>query len=228
MVIKFKNNKQTSDIWCGVEIQPSDYYEISSIELLKWQTDSKVLSDIGSGDGIINNGTSDIEDVNSAIDYLKNLQPRPVITQFERTDIVLKICCNNSTFDVNGEATLNFQVPGTPGTADGRYVAGGYAFTDVMGFGDKVEEINVIDIDDILGYGANAVLQTYHETDLSDSYKGWYFWPSPQAGGEIEIDPMGYYGFLPSGLYLQIKFKKTEASGATKVFCNTWWGTQIS
>ena len=148
-----------------------------------------------------------------------------VQTEFERTDIVLKIASDSTIFDGNNDAVLNFQVPGTPGTTDGRYVAGGYAFTDVMGFGDKVTEINVIDIDDLLGYGANTVIQTYHETDMSESNKGWYFWPSPQAGGEIEIDPMGYYGFLPSGLYLQIKFKKTVASGATKVYCNCWWGT---
>ena len=226
-MIKFKNNKGTADTWCGIEIQPSEYYEIQQLELIKWQTDDKVLTDIASGDGLINDGSNDIESVNSAIEYLKQTQPRAVITQFERTDIVLKIASDSTIFDGNNEAVLNFLVPGTPGSTDGRYVAGGYAFTDVMGFGDKVEEINVIDIDDILGYGANTIVQTYHETDMSESNKGWYFWPSPQAGGEIEIDPMGYYGFLPSGLYMQIKFKKTVASGATKVYCNVWWGTQV-
>lgn len=147
-----------------------------------------------------------------------------VQTEFERTDIVLKLVSGYSTFDLNNEAVINFKIPGTPGTLEGRYVDGGVAFTNIMGFGDKVKEINIIDIDNILGYGADFIIQTYHEINLLDSNKGWYFWPSPQAGGEIEISSMGYYGFIPSGLYIQIKFIKTELSQATCVYCNVSWG----
>jgi hypothetical protein len=52
-------------------IEPSAYYEIEFIELAHWQNDSKVLSDIGSGNLIVNDGASDITDVASAINHLK-------------------------------------------------------------------------------------------------------------------------------------------------------------
>lgn len=67
---KFKNNKQNVDTWVGQEIQPGSYYEIQAFELSKWQNDSKVLADIGSGNGIINDGSVDITDVAKAINYL--------------------------------------------------------------------------------------------------------------------------------------------------------------
>lgn len=74
---RFKNNKVDADTWCGMEIQPAAYYEIQYQELQRWQNDSKVLSDIGSGDGVINNGTSDITDVSTAINFLKDEDTSP-------------------------------------------------------------------------------------------------------------------------------------------------------
>jgi hypothetical protein len=154
-----------------------------------------------------------------------NASPKvPVQTQFERQDIVLKLAKGTAEFDLSGEAEISLLVPGTPGSGDGRYVAGGYAFTDVFGFGDYVEKVCVVDVDNLLGMGAEAIIQTYHDTDVPGDNQGWYFWPSPQVGGEAEIDPMGYYGFIPSGLYLEIYFKKAPGSAAQNVYCNVWWG----
>lgn len=56
-------------------IQPAEYYEIQPEELQKWQNDSKVLSDIASGAGIMNDGSSDITDVAKAINFLKEVSP---------------------------------------------------------------------------------------------------------------------------------------------------------
>lgn len=69
-MIKVKNNEQIADTWCGMEIQPNEYYEIQNSELKTWQKNSKVLSDIGSGNLIINDGTVDMLDVATAINYL--------------------------------------------------------------------------------------------------------------------------------------------------------------
>lgn len=74
---KFKNNKESSDTWCGQTIAADAYYEIQTAELFKWQNDSKVLTDIGSGDGIMNDGTNDITDVATAINFLKDTDPTP-------------------------------------------------------------------------------------------------------------------------------------------------------
>jgi hypothetical protein len=147
-----------------------------------------------------------------------------VQTQFERDDIVLKLCRGEAAFDGSGDAEISFPVPGTPGSGDGRYVAGGYAFTDVFGFGDYVSQVNIVDVDNILGMGAHTVLQTYHDTDIDSSQAGWYFWPNAQVGGEVELDPIGYYGFIPSGLYLEVYFKRKAGNTATTVYCDVWWG----
>lgn len=61
-------------------IEPSAYYEIEEFEKLKWQNNSKVLVDISSGDLIVNNGTIDITDVASAINFLKEIDTKEVDT----------------------------------------------------------------------------------------------------------------------------------------------------
>jgi hypothetical protein len=74
-MVQVKNNKQTVDTWCGMEIQPASYYTIQDIELSQWQNNSKVLSDIGAGNLIVNDGSIDITDVATAINKLKGNQP---------------------------------------------------------------------------------------------------------------------------------------------------------
>lgn len=117
---KFKNNKQIADVWLGQEIQPNNYYEISTLELINWQNNSKVLADLGSGDGIINNGTSDILDVAKAINYLLDNSTKTVFSEqypfaqkitkdgkklFRRKHGVKKTIAANST------DTIDFIVP---------------------------------------------------------------------------------------------------------------------
>lgn len=150
-----------------------------------------------------------------------------VQTQFERQDIVLRTARATAAFSSN-EAEISIKVPGTPGSGDGRYIAGGYAITDAFTFGDKITQINIVDVDNILGMGAHTVIQTYHDADVDTANQGWYLWPAYLVGGvasgEIEIDPMGYYGFVPSGLYLEIYF---EAAASTNVYCDIWWGQSV-
>jgi hypothetical protein len=58
-------------------IQSQATYEIESSELHRWQNDSTVLSDIASGDLVVNNGQDDIIDVAEAINHLKQIQALP-------------------------------------------------------------------------------------------------------------------------------------------------------
>lgn len=67
-----RNNKQTSDTWCGLLMDAGASHTIELVELARWQNDSKVLSDIASGNLILNDGTNDISDVASAINFLKD------------------------------------------------------------------------------------------------------------------------------------------------------------
>lgn len=219
-MIKFKNNKQTMDTWCGMEIQPSAYYTIEPIEYNVWRNNSKVLSDIGSGDLIVNDGTSDITDVASAINYLKDNEPKRVITAFEENDKRLKCAKSTATF-ANNVCSASIEIP-----SGGRWIAGGYSFTDAFYAGDMIKTCQIVDVNNILGYGANTVLATYEDADTAATNQGWYFEPHSAGTGYLEIEPIGGYAFIPEGLFLVTSFEKEQSSTATKVFVNYWWGKQ--
>lgn len=141
-------------------------------------------------------------------------------SRFERDDIVLKLSRVAGQADANGDLALSIKVPGTPGS-DSRYAAGGYAFTDAYAWTDKVSKVEVIDEDNITGYGAGAVLKEYHDAEAPEANQGWPFWKMHGAEGECEIEPMGWYGNLPSGLYLKITMKLAANANAKVAL---WWG----
>jgi hypothetical protein len=141
-----------------------------------------------------------------------------VVTQFEKNDKVLKLASATGSFEAN-EARCAIVVP-----SGGRHIAGGYGWSDKYFFGDRIREVNVLDLNDVLGYGASAVVKTYHDVEVEDKNKGWRLYPAHQDSGEIEIDPIGGYGFIPEGFALEIVFEKVPGSSASFVACDIWWG----
>ncbi len=208
----FKMNVLESGHYSWVHFETDD-----TLMIFAKQNDFTVLCKIPASDTV---DIADFED--NYMPVSGQLLKSKVTTEFERTDLTLKLCSVEATF-ASGEAEISIVVPGTPGSGDGRYVAGGFALTDVFAFGDRCTKVQVVDVDNLLGMGAHTVVQTYHDPDVDAANQGWFMWPMPVAGGEVEIDPMGYYGFIPSGLYLEIYF---EAASATKVYCDIWWGKQ--
>lgn len=75
---RIKNNTAEVLVRCGMEIQPSAYYVIEPIELLRWQTDDTVISDISLGNLVMNDGVIDITGVSAQIDFLKDTQVRDI------------------------------------------------------------------------------------------------------------------------------------------------------
>jgi hypothetical protein len=137
-----------------------------------------------------------------------NAQPiHQVTTQFEKNDKDLKIASIVGNVDGSGNAEMSLLIPGTPGTADGRWVNGGIAFFDEQHHGDRITAVEVVDLDNILGYGAGTVLKTYHDEDVPEANQGWRI---PDRRGLVEVETMGGYGFIPAGLYIRIKGKKGE------------------
>jgi len=61
-IVKIKNTKQTSDIWVGQLIDPSEYFTIPTTLLTSWQEDTKVHIDVASGSLIVNDGSQDFTD----------------------------------------------------------------------------------------------------------------------------------------------------------------------
>jgi hypothetical protein len=143
-----------------------------------------------------------------------------VRTKFEVDEIVLKLAKISGQADSNGDLSLEIQVPGSIANVE-RYVSGGYAYVDNYAWTDAVTKIEVKDNDNVLGYGAGAVLKTYHDADVPTDNQGWFFEKHHGNEGVVEIEPMGWYGQFNGELYLKLTFK---VSANAKVKAILWWG----
>jgi hypothetical protein len=217
---KFKNNKEVADTWCGMEIQPSAYYELQAIELIRWQTDSKVLSDIGSGNGIMNDGTSDITDVATAIAFLRDdmvkdvkvtSQPDPV--PFAQPTYRTKRDADTSwtTCAENIVTHSDFQL-----TAE-RYVSGGDIIFKDSKEGDYLSA-EVRDVNGVIPEAYRAALCEAHPIVAVYINK---LWVMPVSGyGSINIDTYPLNAKISAGLYLRVSYHATSEAGDRKMAVN--------
>jgi hypothetical protein len=144
-----------------------------------------------------------------------------VSTRFERVDIDLKMACAEADVQSDGTAEISIKVPGTIGSGDGRLIGGGELFFDVADVGDRAIQVAVVDVDNILGMGAETVIKSYCDTDLPDDNRGWYV---PVKRGHLDVESMGFYGMIPSGLYLEVCLKKGNGVTTGKAYINIFWG----
>jgi len=66
-IVQIKNNTISGGTWVGTTIAAGAYHTIAENNLTNWRTDTSVMTDVGSGDLIVNNGTTDI--LNGATGY---------------------------------------------------------------------------------------------------------------------------------------------------------------
>lgn len=71
---RIKNTTNADKLWLGQVVESGQYFTIESQEEIKWANDSILLADIGNGSAVVNNGTSDITDINNAINFLKDIE----------------------------------------------------------------------------------------------------------------------------------------------------------
>lgn len=71
---RIKNNKISTDSWVGQDINPGSYYSIQDSEIERWSSDSKVISDIESGNLIVADESEDILEVSHALAFLKGIK----------------------------------------------------------------------------------------------------------------------------------------------------------
>ena len=155
------------------------------------------------------------------------LAPQEVVTQREKPDKILKMASCEAEVQGDSTATADLKVPGTFNGVDGdagcsgRWIDAGTAWISNVAPGDRVCEVSVVDKDNLLGYGANTVIKTYHDDEVAEAEKGWYL---NNNQGMVQVDAMGGYGFLPSGLYLRIKAKKAGGVTTGTLYVNLKWG----
>lgn len=162
-----------------------------------------------------------IEDFETNYKPVGNKKPKDeVITQFEKNDKILQIFSAERAVQEDGIAIIEIKIPGTIGSG-GRWVSGGNCFFDAQHAGDRVMEILIVDKDNIMGYGENVTLGTYHDDAAADENKGWRI---PVKRGFVEVEALGYYGFLYAGLYLVVIGKKGAGQTSGTFYVNLDWG----
>jgi hypothetical protein len=214
----FKDSILSNHRWFWIYFTKNNHYEIYA-KLNDFTVSCRIYKD-GNSDQL------DFEDnyKNSAPSEFRN----NVITQFETDDKRLQLASDVAEFDQNGEAEILVQVPGqfNP-SVPSRYMAGGYANIDQYTFGDRMYAVDLVDVDNILGMGANTVITSFCDVDLPSEKQGWRFWASQGGEGEIEIEPIGGFAAIPGGLYIRVRFRRAQNGTATKVACAVWWGVRF-
>jgi hypothetical protein len=72
-----KNVDSVSHTYAGQVIEANSSYTIQGVEQIKWANDDDLMSDIGTGKAIVNDGTSDISGVSNQINFLKDIDNAP-------------------------------------------------------------------------------------------------------------------------------------------------------
>lgn len=203
-------------------------------------------------DGAITTFCSFMKDSNEESDFLTvqsqfNISgQKEVVTLLEKEDKSLKLASIEGSFSGN-LCVLEIKIPGTLGKV-GRYIGGGYGFTDVYFFGDRITKAELVDKEFVyagLLYPATPaeagipgtqglgwidvvpdgqVLGSYHDTEVDSVNSGWRLWCDDGNQGGCDIDPLGGYGKLYAQAYLRITFEKKASSSATKAAVDLWWG----
>lgn len=117
--MRVKNNKETSDTWVGMTIEPSATYDLQASEISKWQSSDKVISDIGSGDLSIGDGVTYKTSPSEAVKFLMGVLPievkvdeQPVFASKKIGAKKLYTRATGKIFTlVEGANTLDFTVP---------------------------------------------------------------------------------------------------------------------
>lgn len=169
--------------------------------------------------------SSDQEDFEENYQSAGNVSPKTqVVTQFEKDDKDLKICCDSGSVSaISGQATVLIPVPGDMASGEGRWVAGGTAFFSDAHAGDRILSVSITDEDNVLGGGAGAVVKSYTDLEQASGQQGWYI---PPVRGQLEVEPVGGYGFLPAQLYLKIVAQKATLHYSGTFYTNIFWGKQ--
>lgn len=98
-----------------------------------------------------------------------------------------------------------------------------------------VSDATVIAIGEIPGIGiafpSYPLIRSYTDNDCPTENQGWYFWPlatgtNTPPVGEIEVNPIGGYGFLPSGFYLKLVYQRPQGKTTGAMRANIDWGKE--
>lgn len=194
----------------GYSISNSAFFMIPALQEGIFANDNATLTAIVDGDVFVSiDGATDITDIATQINVLKNDSPRdstglPIYRGSPFTDSLgfrFRGHSFKDTVSTNTTKDIDYLVSAE------RWINGGRLIVDNIGADDKLT-FQVVDKDNVLGYGAGAVLDEF--------IKDFYI-PST---GNLEV-ALAYPARIYAGLYLRLKYTSTHASGCT-VKCNLY------
>lgn len=73
------------------------------------------------------------------------------------------------------------------------------------------------------------VIASYTDEEADSANQGWYFWPLAMGNnlppaGEVEVNPIGGYGFAPSGFYITLIYQRPDGIITGSFRANFDWG----
>lgn len=84
---------------------------------------------------------------------------------------------------------------------------------------------NMGEIPEIGKFPMYPIVKSYTDDELPPENQGWFFWPiAGSLHGECEVEPIGGYGFIPSGFYLLLKYIRPEEVKTGECRINIYWG----
>lgn len=215
--------------WCGKVFQIGEYRDITNVSA-QFANNSEFIAAMASADAIIaksDDGLNDITDLALATNYLRGLPEtddlgRPVYSRPSVKLMLSRLSAANDT--ATGMADAAMKIPGTIGDTEGRTISGGSASFLNQAFGDYVVA-EVRDDDNILGYGAGTVLDSFHDLDVASGNEGWYFFGSDpiHLTPVVSDDP----AHLPAGMYLHVIGHKAITTAVDTLYVNILWGEKI-
>jgi len=180
-----KNNTLSNKTWVGAVISAGSYYGIEIGEEIDWANDSELLSDIGSGDALVaedSSGTTDITDVNSAINFLKNSLPaeinqgpfatKTILVGGVRKSLFKRVHGTSATITAGQTGNIDFTIP---------YTACKFTGANIFG----------VDLEDTLNF---KIMDT-----ATNAYSGAPTSPLPNYYPSIQINQFGFDVEMPAG-----------------------------
>ena len=166
--------------------------------------------------------STDLDDFEANYKASGNQSPKSSVqTQFERSDLILKICSAAADVQSDSTATITIKVPGVLADGNVMFISGGDAWFNEQHKDDRICKISIIDKDNVLGYGADTVLKTYHDELVDEPNQGWRI---PIKFGHIYAETLGFYGEVPASLYVVIEGKKGGSITTGTMYLNLEWG----
>lgn len=214
MSVIIKNDSGVTKVYGGVQIADQGQYTIQELERYLFSGDETLISDIATADAIVNDGTVDLG-VSDGLDHLKGYSQKSPV------DVDGHPIYKGSAFsDANG---FRARFKGITGTAtkttttnidykmpEDRYINGVRLIMKNHEDGDYVK-FQVVDVDNILGYGAGTVLDEFGDT--------WYVDSASDTQPDVIVP---YPAKILKDLYIRIIYNSTGTTNDVTVRANLY------